>query len=43
MVPEVMASNGKLLEAFRTGKGFNYDGMGDESFVCATCRHDFPP
>jgi hypothetical protein len=37
-MPELMACQPKLLEAFRSGLGFTYDEMGSVN-VCATCRY----
>jgi SAM-dependent methyltransferase len=36
-IPELMACQPKLLDAFRSGQGFTYDDMGSTN-VCATCR-----
>ena len=36
-MPELLAGHGRLLEAFRSGRGFTYDAMGEDN-VCATCR-----
>ena len=38
-IPELMACQPKLLDAFRSGQGFTYDDMGSTN-VCATCRLD---
>jgi hypothetical protein len=37
-IPELMACQPKLLDAFRSGQGFTYDDMGSTN-VCATCRY----